>query len=115
MSDERRELKRQHIMFYSRVFNRRTGEFIGYLGNMTPKGLMIISDQPIQTEENFSLRIDLPEDIYDRPVLAFEAKSVWCQPDIDPNFYNTGFHLLTVPEDEIALIGQIVDDYGFRD
>lgn len=115
MSTERRKLKRRHIMFYSRVFDRRTGEFIGYLGNMTPEGLMIISDEPITADQPFSLRIDLPEDIYPKLVLAFDAHSVWCEPDIDPHFYNTGFRLSNISQEDIDLINQIVEDYGFRD
>ncbi|MBN1665873.1 MAG: PilZ domain-containing protein [Anaerolineales bacterium] len=115
MSPERRKLNRRHIMFYSRVFDRRTGKFIGYLGNMTLEGLMIISDEPVPVGQAFSLRIDLPEDIYPKLVLAFDAQSVWCEPDIDPHFYNTGFRLQGVSEEDVALINQIVEDYGFRD
>ena len=39
---ERRKLNRRHIMFYSRVFDRKTGKFLGYLGNMTVGGAMVI-------------------------------------------------------------------------
>ena len=115
MSQERRELKRRHIMFYSRVFSRRTGEFIGYLGNLTAKGLMIICDHPIETGQEYSLRIDLPEDIYQRAILAFEANCIWCEEDIDPNFYNAGFQLLDISDADCELVERIVADYGFRD
>jgi hypothetical protein len=48
-------------------------------------------------------------------VLNFEAKSVWCRLDIDPNFYNTGFQLAEISDEGKKIIGQIVEDYGFRD
>jgi len=110
--DERRILKRQHIMFYSRVFDRQTGAFIGYLGNLTESGAMIISEEALETEKTINLRIDLPEDIYGRPVLNLTARSVWCQPDIDPNFYNIGFALEVIPDEDLELIMQIIEDYG---
>ena len=57
--------------------------------------------------------MDLPEDIYNKKVLNLDAKSVWCKPDIDPNFYNTGFKVFNVSEDEKAIIEKIIVDYGF--
>ena len=112
--DERRRLHRRHILFYSRVFDRKTGVFLGYLGNMNEGGLMIISEDEIEVDQNFLLRIDLPEDIYSRTVLNFQAKSVWCRKDVDPNFFNTGFQLGEISKESKDLISQIIDDYGFR-
>jgi hypothetical protein len=82
---------------------------------MNEGGLMIISENPIETSQSFLLRIDLPDDIYDTPVLNFSAKSVWCRLDIDPNFYNTGFQLEDIAADGKNIIAQIIEDYGFRD
>ena len=112
---EQRKLKRRHIMFYSRVFNRKTGKLIGYLGDINAKGIMIISEYPLEVDIDHLLRMDLPADIYSQAVLNLQARSVWCQPDIDTNFYNTGFQLSDIPKDDIAIIGQIFDDYGFRE
>ncbi len=112
--DERRTLKRQHIMFYSRVFDRQTGAFMGYLGNLTESGTMIISEEALEADKVYNLRIDLPEDIYGQPILNLTARSVWCQRDIDPNFYNIGFELRDVSDKDSEVISQIIDDYGLQ-
>ena len=112
---ERRRLSRRHILFYSRVFDRKTGVFLGYLGNLNEGGLMIISENPLEVNSEYLLRIDLPEDIFSKSVLNFEAKSVWCQLDVDPNFYNTGFQFLNITEESKDIIAKIIDEYGFRD
>ena len=112
--EDRRRLSRRHILFYSRVFDRKSGVFLGYLGNMNEGGLMIISEDPIDINQDFLLRIDLPEDIYSMSVLNFDARSVWCKLDVDPNFYNTGFQLDNVSDESKDIIAQIIDDYGFR-
>ncbi len=109
---ERRKLQRQHIMFYSRVFNRVTGEFIGYLGNLTSSGAMIISEYELPVREDYQLRIDLPEDMYSKPFLNLHARSVWCQRDVDPNFYNIGFEMMKLSADDEIIIEQINVDYG---
>jgi hypothetical protein len=112
---ERRRLSRRHILFYSRVFDRKTGVFLGYLENLTASGLMIISEKPIDVDQSFLLRINLPEDIYSKPFLNFEAESVWCRQDIDPNFCNTGFKLIDISNEDKDIIKQLVKDYGYRD
>jgi len=113
--DDRRKLKRRHIMFYSRVFDRKTGKLLGYLGNITTGGVMIISEEPIQKELVFKLRIDLPDYLYNRSVLNFRARSVWCEPDIDPSFFNTGFELIGIPPENQSMIEKILSDFGLQD
>ena len=102
-------------MFYSRVFDRKTGQLLGYLGNLTPEGIMLISESPLEVNEEYTLRLDLPDDIYHQPVLNLNANSVWCQIDIDPNFYTTGFQLRDISTGDLEIIRQIIEDYGFRD
>lgn len=111
---EKRNMERRHIMFYSRVFDRKTGKMLGYLGNITTKGMMIISEEPIPKLVEFKLRMDLPDDLYQKPVLFFKASSLWCEPDIDPNFYNTGFKLRDVPRSEQEIIEKIQLDFEMR-
>ena len=111
---ERRQQNRRHVLFYSRVFDRKTGVFLGYLGNLNEGGLMTISETPIEVGLVFLLRLDLPEDIFSKSVLNFEAKSVWCQLDVDPNFYNTGFQFVKISEESKDIIAKIIDEYGFR-
>jgi hypothetical protein len=111
---ERRQLERKHLMFYSRVFDRKTGKFVGYLGDITVEGVMIISDEKIETDARYSFRMDLPEDLFPKALLNLEVESIWCQPDVDPNFYNTGFRLLDGSEEDQEIITRIIMEYGFK-
>ena len=112
---DRRKTKRRFLMFYARIFDRRTGRQIGYIADLTPEGMMIISEKPIRIGETYPLRMDLPEDLSQRPSLDFQALSIWSKPDIDPDYTATGLQLLDVGEQEIAIIKKIVESYGFRD
>jgi hypothetical protein len=112
---ERRRLSRRHVLFYSRVFERKTGVFLGYLGNLNEGGMMVISETPIEVDKVYLLRLDLPEDIFSKSVLNFEGKSVWCQLDIDPKFYNTGFKFVKITEESKDIIAKIIVEYGFRE
>jgi hypothetical protein len=115
MHDERRKFKRRYIMYYSRIFDRRTGRVIGYIVDLTPEGAMIISEEAVEPGSIFRLRMDLPEDLSNKGYIYFEARSVWCQRDIDPNFWDIGVQLTSIEADDVALIERMVAEYGFRD
>lgn len=112
---DRRKLKRRHIIFYSRVFDRNTGALLGHLMDITVEGLMLISDSPLETGTTYHLRMDLPEDVRAKPYLSFDAQCLWNRPDINPAFYNAGFKVLNMTQDDIDLIENMIDEYGFRD
>ncbi len=112
---ERRKLKRRHIVFYSRVFDRNTGALLGHLMDITIEGLMLISDIPITTGITYHLRMDLPEDVMTKAYLSLDADCLWCRPDINPAFYNAGFRVLNMKKEDVDLIENMIDEYGFRD
>jgi hypothetical protein len=111
---EKRKFKRRYLMYYVRVFDVYTGELVGNLVDITPQGAKLVSKASIPTNRVFQLKMELSEDIADKPYLEFTAKSLWCQPDIDPRLYNTGFQLLDVAPQDVEIIQRIIDTYGFR-
>ena len=113
--EERRRLKRKYLAFFTRVFDHSTGILLGHLADITAEGMMIISTHPIETGQEYKLSMDLPEYFFGRDHLAFKARSVWCRPDIDPTFFNTGFQFETIMPEGIAIIEQIIQEYGIRE
>ncbi len=114
--EERRKLKRKYLMFYTRVFNRKTGEMLGNLSDLTVEGLMLIGEQALPVHTLFDLRMDLPDGFgFPRRHLDMTGKTMWTAPDVDPNFFNTGFHLEQVAEEDVAIIERLVEDYGLRE
>jgi hypothetical protein len=115
MPDERRRLERKYLVIYSRVFDRMTGSILGYLGDLTPEGAMIIGEHRIEPESQMELRFDLP-DMLDvkQDHLDIRASSVWCQPDIDPSFVNVGFHFLNLKPEDLKIVDLLIDLYEFR-
>ena len=58
--DEKREIKRRHLIYYLRVFDRKTDQLLGHLVNITPQGIMLISEESLATDTTFQLRMKLP-------------------------------------------------------
>jgi hypothetical protein len=113
--NERRKLDRKYLMVYSRVFDRVTGRILGYLSDLSPKGAMIISDDPTPENTQVPLRFDLPDPpLFSTDHLNLAARVAWCKPDIDPSFYNIGFEFIEISEQDRLIIDEMIDAYEFR-
>jgi hypothetical protein len=87
---------------------------LGYLLNITPEGAMILSEKPLEVNLEVELHIELPEGLSDLREMVFLARSRWCQPDINPEFYDVGFMFLKSSKEYTELIYRMVEEYGFR-
>lgn len=113
--EERRKFKRRFIMYYTRLFDRNTGAVLGYLVDLSADGAMIVSEEAFKKGKTYRLRMDIPEEFSTKACLDFEAECVWSRQDSDPRFYDSGLHLLNIPEADVALIERLIQEYGFRD
>ncbi len=112
---ERRKVKRRHLLYYGRVYDETAQKLLGYLVDITEQGFMLLSEEPFPTGETRRFKLETTDDIAPRPYLNFAAKSVWCEPDIDPNHYNTGFEITDLKPSDRRIIQNIIQKYGFRD
>ena len=114
-SPDRRKIKRKYLAFFTRVFDRSNGELLGHLANVTAEGAMVICERPLQTGKDYQLCMDLPETFFEKSYLAFEARCIWCKPDLAPQFHNAGFKFRRIAPEDIQIIERIIEAYGFRD
>ena len=110
-----RKFKRRHLIYYLRVYDRKTGVLIGHLADITTDGIMLVSEVPIKTEEDFDFKMTLPAEIEGSRDIAFDASSIWCKKDVNPDFYATGFKISDIDNRDIELIEILIDSFGFRD
>ena len=112
---EKRKTKRRYLLYYMRVYDVTTRQQIGNLVDITPRGIMVVSEHPILKGQVTRLRMELTADVSDRPFMEFSVRSRWCKPDINPNMYNTGFEILQLPPEDAKIILRIIKEFGFRD
>ena len=114
LSKEQRRMKRRHLIYYLEVIDRDTAELIGFLVDITAKGIMLMSEIPIETGKMFHLRILLKTDLSEKKYLNFDAKSKWCKKSINTEIYDTGFELINSEISEFREIEEIIDALGFN-
>jgi hypothetical protein len=104
---DRRRIERHHLPYYLQVYNRITDRLLGYVVNISPQGMMLVSKNRLLTHAMFALEFRLPDILSDKEkIIPFEALSHWCHPDVTPSCYDTGFSFSHPP----AELTQVVDD-----
>jgi hypothetical protein len=112
---ERRTIKRRHLIFYLRVWELDEDRALGHVVDITAEGMMLISEQPIATDREYSLEVRLP-DTEGRPTpMRFRAVCRWCDNDINPAFYDSGFEFLEQGPQDVETIRSLIEEYGFQD
>jgi hypothetical protein len=110
---ERRKHRRNRTRFPAVVLDGESGRFVGYVGNITPEGIMIVSDNPIEAGAEYAFRIELPDEVRGRKQFAFRACCLWCQATADSCTYRSGYELLQLTADDLDLVRQIIEDETF--
>jgi hypothetical protein len=113
--DDRRTIKRRHLIFYLRVWRSDAEQLLGHVVDITPEGMMLISEAPIPVGEAYNLEIRAPDTEGAIHPLQFKAICRWSDNDINPAFYDSGFEFLDKTPKDIGTIIKLVDDYGFND
>jgi len=113
--EEQRRLKRRHLIFYLRVFDMQNDQLMGYLIDLTPDGILLMTEEKIEIGKFFRLRMDLPSEYSDIQEIEFEAESVWGSRDVNPDFQDIGFRLHNISVEERQIIEDLIEDLGFED
>lgn len=92
-----RHIQRHQLPSYLKVFNRITDKPMGYIGNVSEDGLLLISQLPMLVGARFELRLKVPG-LGGRPqCIDFSADCRWTCEDVTPGHFDSGFHLLAPP------------------
>jgi len=112
---ERRRQPRKDLMSYSQVYNLDDGRLVGYLGDLTLLGAMVISDQAATEGRHVTISIELPElpGIHD-PSMMISARVAWCHRDLSPDYYNIGLEFNGTSEKQKNIIQAVIENYEFR-
>ena len=112
---DRRKQERKNLVAYTQVFDLYGGNLLGYLGDLTVSGAMIISEKPIKPGTEITLAIELPElPGIDTMRMSLAARVAWCQQDLSPQYFNIGFEFKQVLPEQKKLIESIIENYQFR-
>jgi len=109
----KRILKRWNLIYYLKVINQKNGDVLGHLVDITTRGIMIMTQNPIPSNQLFQLTMSLPKEIMGRNSVTFDAECKWCRKSINPDYYDAGFQFVAVSPNDIKTIENLINEFLF--
>lgn len=109
---EKRRFDRKQLYFYLRVIYDKTGVLAGYLGDISTEGIMLFSRESIELNTVFRFRIKLSEEFGMEEDLVFDAESLWCEKDANPEFFIIGFRFMEMDQARTDIVTYLIKKYG---
>lgn len=110
---EKRATRRQALFLYLKVYDHKNHDFLGYLTDISPEGLMILSEIPIDLKQTIMLEIDCSAELPSTGSVVLCAHSVWTGKDANPKYLITGFEFTDMDESSLDAVHLLIDTYGF--
>jgi len=106
--------KRRKILTFTPVYDQSEDVLMGYLGDLTLRGALMISEEPVQTDQTLTLGIEFRKTSV-KPVkrMVIPARVAWCKHEEHRTYYNTGLEFLELNEKEKKAVEAILKKYEF--
>jgi hypothetical protein len=112
---EKRKLRRRSLLYDFDVVDRNSGLSVGRIINLSLEGLMLISTERQVNNTVLDLSIKLPETIFGKNAIECRATCMWCKKNEKTDFFEAGFHLFELPEQDIKAIVGLITKYRLLD
>ena len=115
MTTERKE-SRKKLMAFTPVYDLRHKNLLGFIGDLTMKGAMVIGEKSVEIERHFILGIEFPEapPTLTATRIVIPARVAWCRQEDGPQNFNIGFEFTEVSAENAAVIEAVLERYQFR-
>lgn len=113
MSEHRKE-ERKKLTSFMLVHALPEKTLLGYLGDMTLHGAMVVGNRPVESNKELTLLIEFNE-IPEVPTgqLTFATRVAWCKHEAQSPYYNTGVEFIELSEKNKKVIEAILERYQF--
>lgn len=108
-----RHISRLQLPSYLKVYNRNTDKPMGFIGNVSLDGMMLISELPLLVGARFEMRLKIPGQPAQR-FIDITATCQWCREDVTPGSFDSGFALVAPPVEYVEMICALRRYFSFR-
>ena len=114
--DNQRKESRKKLMKFTPVYDLRLKTLLGYVGDLTLKGVMVIGEKPLEMDKHVILGIEFPEKIAElismRVVIT--GRVARCQKEDNEQYYDIGFEFIDLSTEAAMIIEVVLERYQFR-
>ena len=106
--------KRRKVLAFTPVYKAKTKVLLGYLGDLTLKGALLISEKPIAVDRVLKLEIEFrKKSVTPAKRTPIDAVVAWCKQEEHKTYYNNGLVFLQLTPKDKKTIGAILEKYQF--
>lgn len=110
-----RQADRRHLVFYLRVFDGMNSNIFGHLIDISEEGVLLMTDEPVERNEDHQLHIRLPPTIRDRDEFVFNVTSRWCKKEAEADRYLVGFQVLDADAPTRKVVLRLMTELGYTE
>jgi len=114
--DDRRKETRKKLMAFTLVHDQH-GRILGYLGNITRQGAMLIGEKALEINQHITLVLEFPDELPGSAArkLTIAARVARCVPDEESaREFDIGFEFDEVSPEQAKIIDSLLERYHFR-
>jgi len=114
MKDTRKE-ERRKIMAFTPVYDLEKKTLLGYIGDLTMKGALVVGEKPVDTNVQTTLALDFPETPeFPARRVKIPSRIAWSKHEPDVEYYDTGVEFLEISEPNRTFLESIIERYQYR-
>jgi hypothetical protein len=107
--------RRRKVLDFTPVVDVHTNTPLGYLGDLTLKGALMISENPVEPGQTLTVTVEFREtpDTPPSSHMIVSVRVAWCKLEEHRTYYNVGLEFTDMLEKNKLLIGEILEKYEF--
>jgi hypothetical protein len=114
--EDRRKERRKKMMAFTLVHDSQRGTVLGYLGDLTMQGAMVIGEHALENDSRITLAIQFPGELDGIAAqrMTIPARVARCIPDEGPQSFMIGFEFTEMDPEHAKMVQALLDRYHFR-
>jgi c-di-GMP-binding flagellar brake protein YcgR len=114
---EKRTHKRRHLVYYLRAIDKKTGQELGRVGDISPGGILLVSKNNIALQREYDVGIELSdiEDSQSQQQLNVKIWPMWAKKGVNPDYMCIGSKFVDISDKDKLIIMDIIQSVGFLD
>jgi hypothetical protein len=112
--DKQRAHERRKAMSFTPVYDSHSNVLLGYLGDLTLQGALLVGEKPVEANRKLTLAIEFRE-TSETPAnrMLIPARVAWCRREDHLTFYNSGLEFTEMSEANKNVIEAILERFRF--
>ena len=105
--------RRRKLMTFTPVHDVHTNTLLGYLGDLTQKGALMVSEKPVEVGQTLTMTIEFHETPDTSPVMHMivSARVAWCKLEDHHTYYNIGMEFLDLTKQNRQMVEAVLEKY----